>query len=105
MNQNVEELILKINKMYKSEKSMKFILHLIHAYIPLESKSKKFVEPENKLSVLNCCLSDCIIVGERKMKTLEGNFHEDLVKQAYTGFETNKCLCEDALMALEIFVK
>jgi len=53
------EIMDKIKKMYEGEKSKKFILHLIHSYLPIQVRATKFVNLEKSQGkTIKCAITN-----------------------------------------------
>lgn len=111
---NQEEIIVKLKDMYREEKSTKYVIHLIHSYIPVDKKVKgveSFTDTNNK--TVKCSLSKCNLIdikgylqNQKNPKSELDEIDENLkgVEVAYRGVNTNSYLSSDSIMALQKFV-
>lgn len=126
MDKKEETALRKIKQMYDNPKSHGFVLHLIHAFLPVYKASKIFAEKkgqtykccilnEEVLSVddqLSIALSQDMkqmIAGMLDEKVREKNLEEMKAKIGnreigITGQKTDKCLSLSAFNALQSFM-
>ena len=119
-----DNLVEKIAKMYADEKSHKFIIHLIHTFIPIQTNATKIFDDTNK----RCCitrkgiisvnqqmsmffsLDKSTVIGslldmdKKKQITDEINQKRGNREGGYCAEGTDKVLCLSALQALHEFV-
>ena len=114
----------KIEKMYKSDRSHGFVMHLIHAYLPVQIKASKIFESGPKRCAI---LNEEVLTADDVVKILldddfvsmsiRGMFDEEARKQCeqtiatkragrevgYSGENTTTFLSQSALVALQEF--
>jgi len=123
MSDKTEIALNKIRKLYEDPKSHKFVLHLIHAYMPVYKAQKIFESGKYKCCILNeevMTVNDQLeIVQNLDMRTfIQGMINEDARKKTQEeiiakknnrevgliGEHTDKCLSLPAFEALQTFM-
>jgi hypothetical protein len=130
---NKEEILKKLNSLYESEKSKKFVLHLVRAYTPQPVIHK--VSSDDGDKKMKCALTGIGLLSIDEILKLtigDPNFGIELVKdmvsefkepnkekkiednpvvkrlngklQGFTGNDTDTCLCWEAIEALYSFI-
>lgn len=89
-------LIVKLKDMYKDHRSMKFVLHIIRAYIPEEKAKEVENFTETNTGVSKCAISGILLTD---CANYSNNGHEI----ALIGVNTNTHISKQSLKALRLF--
>jgi hypothetical protein len=106
---NTKQIVVRLKDLYKDEKSTKYVLHLIHSFLPADKKTRPvqtFVDTNNnvvKCGITKVNLTDNDRLSQLSQMDAEGEMEG--VQLAYSGVNTNNFISKDALQALEIFVE
>lgn len=126
-----EEIVAKINALYKDEKSKKFMSHLIRSFFP-QGKTEFLWDDDPRFKKMECCITGTplmsksgalskymapdkkdIIIRDMKQQFLgcEGEKKVDMIQEVFEGAvlavvspESNVCLCKQAYGMLHIWI-
>ncbi len=70
-----EDIVEKIEKMYADEKSHKFVIHLIHSFIPIQLKAGKILDDTNK----RCCITHKEIISVNQQMSIFSSLDKSTV--------------------------
>jgi len=91
---SVDNTVVKLKDLYKDQKSMKFVIHLIRSYLPEEKITMVERLLDTNTGVTNCSLTGVFLRGANSSGSSE---------VAYTGQKTNTYLCDSAIKSLKTF--